>query len=64
MSKYHAVFRVTTESSNKDSRRLGDRDLACFLGAGDYIFATYYYDDLLENGNANSVKTIPHEGVN
>jgi hypothetical protein len=56
MSRYHAVFRVTNEAENKDVRKLGDRDLASFIGSqGEYVFATYYYDDLLGNGNANSV---------
>lgn len=64
MQRYHAVFRMTTESDNKDVRRLGDRDLAAFIGSqGEYVFATYYYDDLLGNGNANSAQTIKHQDV-
>lgn len=64
MARYHSVFRVTNEAENKDVRKLGDRDLAAFIGAqGEYVFATYYYDDLLGNGNANSVKTLKHQDV-
>ena len=42
---------------------LGDRDLAVWLGTGDggiYTFATYSYNDMVGNGNANIYKNIKH----
>jgi len=43
---------------------LGDRTLAAWIGSeGEYTFATYHYSDLIGNGNANSVKTVEHEGT-
>ena len=54
MSRFHSVFRLTTESENTDSRKLGDRVLSCFLGSdGRYVFGTYTYG--YDANNANSV---------
>jgi hypothetical protein len=56
MERYHAMFRVTTDKENTNSKQFGDRDLACFIGnEGEYAFATYRYTDLEGNGDSNSV---------
>jgi hypothetical protein len=58
------MFRVTINEKYRDMDLLGDRVLAAWIGSdGEFVFSTYNYADLAGNGNANSAKTIEHEGA-
>ena len=64
MQRYHVMFRMANNEKYRDKEQLGDRVLAAWIGSeGEYVFSTYHYSDLNGNGNANSIKTIEHEGA-
>lgn len=59
------AFRVTIndQDTNKNAELLGDRDLAAWVGNGNYAVATYTYTNMFGAGNANAYQLIPYGNV-
>lgn len=57
------MFRLTIndEEHNDNATKLGDRDLAAWVGNGNLTFATYSYSDLHGNGNPNTHHDIAYD---